>query len=374
MALNDVRFDVQNGGLGRIAEGKDHVSAIMFDLPAPTAYNGAKVKLYLDVESAEQDGITAVGTYAEAHYQIREFFRIRGAASLYIGMQANYSDLEQYDDIRQVGDYIASKTDIATLQNAANTADANHRPFSIIAAWKGDAGFDPVNADDLNDTTAPRVSVLIAGDGAGDGAALAIALGHNYMPALGAVLGATALAKVHESVAWPERFNLSDNSELDFIQLADGTTTPSVAVTTQMHDKRYLMLQKHVGLAGTYLTGSRTAIIETDDFAFIEANRTMDKAKRLIRASLLPKLSSPLYVDGDTGKLAAGTIKYFESLAKQSMTPMTTGGEVSDVGIYINPNQDVLATGILNITVKIVPVGVARNILVQIGYAVNVNF
>lgn len=374
MALNDVRFDVQNGGLGRVAEGKDHVSAILFDLPAPAAYNGAKVKLYLDVESAEQDGITAVGTYAEAHYQIREFFRIRGAASLYVGMQAEFSDLEPFDDIRQVGAYIESKTDIAALQNAANIADVNHRPYSVITAWKGDAPFDPVNADDLNDLTAPRVSVLIAGDGQGDGAALAAALGYNYMPALGAVLGAVALANVHESVAWPERFNLSDNSELDFIKLADGTVTPSVALTTQMHDKRYLMLQKHVGLAGTYLTDSRTAVIETDDFAFIESNRAMDKAKRLIRASLLPKLSSPLYVDGDTGQLQAGTIKYFESLAKQSLTPMTAAGEVSAVGVFINPDQDVLTTGILNITVKIVPVGVARNILVQIGYAVNVSF
>lgn len=374
MALNDVRFDIQSGGLSRLAEGKDHVSAIMFDLPAPVSYDGAKVKLYLNIESAEQDGITQEGSYAEAHYQINEFFRIRGAASLYVCMQADFSDLDQFDDIRQVGAFVSSKADIATLQNAANIADSNHRPYSIIAAWKGDTEFDAVNANDLNDLTANRVSVLIAGDGNGNGAALADTLGWNYMPALGATLGAVALAKVHESIAWPERFNLSDNYELDVIKLADGSTNPSIAITTQLHDKRYLVLQKHVGLAGTFLTDSHTAVVSTDDFAYIEANRTLDKAKRLIRSSLLPKLSSPLYVDGQTGKLSIGTIKSFEVLAMRALRPMTTALEVSDVSVYIDPEQDVLTTAVLNIIVKIVPVGVARNIVVSIGYAVNTNF
>lgn len=370
MALNDVRFDVQLGGLGRVAEGKDHVSAMLLDGAAPAAFNGETVKLYLDIESAETDGIEATGTYAEAHYHISEFFRVRGVGSLYVGFGADFDDLEQYSDIRQVATTIDTVGEIAGLQTAAENAEAGHRPFSVLGAIAGDAAFDISAATDLATLTAAKVSVLVAGDGAGKGAALAVALGYNYMPALGAVLGAIALANVHESVAWPERFNLSDNSENDVIALAGGTNAPSVAQITQLHDKRYLTMQKHVGLAGTYLTDSRTAVIETSDFANIESNRTIDKAKRLVRAQLLPKLSSPLYVDGDSGKLSNGTVKYFETLAERALVPMTTGGEVSDIGVFINPAQDVLTTGILNITVQIVPVGVARNITVQIGYVV----
>ena len=52
---------------------------------------------------------------------------------------------------------------------------------------------------------------------------------------------------------------------------------------------------------------------------------------------------------------------------------MQRRGEVSSFQTLIDPEQDVLSTSKLAITIKIVPVGVARNIVVNIGFAVNLS-
>jgi hypothetical protein len=51
---------------------------------------------------------------------------------------------------------------------------------------------------------------------------------------------------------------------------------------------------------------------------------------------------------------------------------MDIDGEISDYKVIINPLQDVLTTSKLSIAIKIVPVGVAREIEINIGFAVNV--
>ncbi len=207
-----------------------------------------------------------------------------------------------------------------------------------------------------------------------DGAALADDLTLPYIPAVGAVLGAIALAKVHESIAWVEKFNLSDGNELEVIRLADGNDNPTDATLSALNTKRYLVLRKHVGISGSYLNDSHTATAPTGDFAFIEANRTIQKARREIRKYLLPQLNSPLTVDSDTGKLAPGTIRYFETLTSKPLDIMQAAAEFSGYGVFVNPDQDVLSTSILQIQVKIVPRGVARNISVLIGFSVTTEF
>ena len=51
---------------------------------------------------------------------------------------------------------------------------------------------------------------------------------------------------------------------------------------------------------------------------------------------------------------------------------MERDGELSGFKIFINPDQDVLSSSRLQVTMKIVPVGVLREIVVNIGFALNV--
>lgn len=379
MPLNDVKFNVLQGGLGRIAAGEDHISALVFSEAAPGGYPANGIKQYLDLQQAEDDGIVeGDATYGFAWYHIREFFRMAPGSALWACFDITFpDDLFTATDgkVRQVGMFGAAVAGLdAAFQTPANTLDGLHAPIQILVGLYPAAAVTLATIEDLADNTAPNVSVLIAGDGGAKGAALATALGKPYVPAVGAVLGAMAKAKVHESVAWVEPFNLSDGTENDVIKLADGNNSPSNATLTALDTKRYLVFRKHIGIAGTYLNDSHTAVAATNDLAYIENNRTIQKAKRLIRTVLLPQLNSPLTVDGSTGKLAVGTVKYFEALTSKPLNQMLADAELSDFGVYINPDQNVLATDTLVIQVKLVPRGVARDIVVNIGFSVNTSF
>ena len=86
---------------------------------------------------------------------------------------------------------------------------------------------------------------------------------------------------------------------------------------------------------------------------------------------MLPSLSSPLKVNAD-GTLTAATIGYFETLCQTPITQMEADNELSAHKVIINPNQDVLATSTLEITLKAVPLGVARIIKVNVGFVKSV--
>jgi hypothetical protein len=377
MPLNDITFQVLQGGLGRTSAGEDHVSGILFDLTAPSAYDGAAGKAYGDLDSVVADGMTeGHATYGEVYYHAREFFRIAPGSTLWIFFEASYTDMNTLAEgrLRQVGVFFTDFADITAVHQAGVTAlTALHAPLQVLAGYQGPA-LTLGSVADQGANTAPQVAVLLAGDGDADGAALADDLSVPYIPAVGAVLGAMAKAAVHESIAWVEKFNLSDGNELEVIRLADGNNSPSNSTLSALNDKRYLVLRKHVGISGSYLNDSHTATDETGDFAYIESNRTIQKARREIRRFLLPQLNAPLTVDGDTGKLAPGSVRFFENLTARPLNQMQAAGEVSAFGVFVNPDQDVLSTSLLQVQVKIVPRGVARNITVLIGFSVTTEF
>jgi hypothetical protein len=378
VALNDVKFQTIPGGLGRTAAGEDHISALLFAGAAPTAYGTAKIKEYRDLADAESDGITAASaTYGHAHYQMSEFYRLAPGATLYVafGLTAIATDLHAASNgkIRQIGGFYDTASQIGSVwQSAATALEAQHAPVVCVVGYDSATAFNVGTAADLAATqAAPNVAVLVAGSGSGRAPALAQALGRPYVPAVGAALGALAAASVHENIGWVERFNISNGAELETIRLADGTNAPTYAVLDGLNAKKYLVFRKHIGRAGTYFNDSFTATIATSDYSNLEANRVMNKAKREVRAELLPDLNSPLTVDAETGLLASSTIGYFELKVERALVRMQNAGEISGYEVYINPDQDVLATSLLNISVKIVPRGVARNILIKIGFAVS---
>ena len=108
--------------------------------------------------------------------------------------------------------------------------------------------------------------------------------------------------------------------------------------------------------------------------------RTIDKAARLVRENLVPKISAPLYVNATTGKLSQATIEDFKNDAFKALENMAANLEISTNedgslpanSVVIDPDQDVISTSEIILTITIVPVGVARQITVNIGFAVSI--
>lgn len=380
MALNNITFAVQNGGLGRQEPNADNVSALLFAVAAPGGWPTNKFKSFTKIEDVSAAGIIkGHATLGEAYYHAAEFFRMAPGATLWIGLNATLPTYQELftatgGKVRQVGVYFSTFADLGSIHQAGiTTLTGLHAPAVVIAGFRPTTAATLATIQDLAALPASQVSVVAAGDGAGDGKVLADALSLPYIPALGAVLGATAAAAVNESIAWVGKFNFSNGKELETLRMPDGTNDPTESTLDALNTKRYLVFRKFPDTAGTYLNDSHTvSAIANNDFAYLEPNRTMQKARRKTRTALLTDLNSPLTVDGDTGKLAPGTIGYFEGkIERLVLTPMQAAGEISDGAVYINPDQNVLTTSLLQITVRIVPRGVARNIEVNIGFAVS---
>jgi hypothetical protein len=330
--------------------------------------------------------------YIVLWYHIKEFFRVQPKGVLYVGVFEESADFAEVaavqttfadGKIRQIGVYTTDdfETDRGQIDLLHGVADdlstTDKKPLSILFAsnMSGITDFDYTDLPDLSSstTTGSYVSVVIGQDGNAMGNELYTYTGKS-ITCLGAALGAVSRSKVSENIGWVKNFNLSEN-ELDVLSFADGTSyreVPETALST-LNDYHYVFLRKHVGINGSYFNDSHTAIAETSDYATIENNRTIDKAIRNIRAFLVPELNGPLFVDPVTGFLSEDTVAYFQNLASRPLERMQRDQELSGFQVIINPEQNVLSTSQLLIVVKLVPVGVARQIKVNIGFTVNIS-
>ena len=162
---------------------------------------------------------------------------------------------------------------------------------------------------------------------------------------------------------------MSNGNELETLAFANGQLLSALTenALSAINDKRHIFLKKFVGLSGSWFNDTHTAIVASSDYAYIENNRTIDKAIRGIYSSLLPSLNSPLQLNAD-GTLSENTVAYLESQAGVNLDAMVRNTELSAYGVTIDPAQDVLATSKIIIAVQLVINGVARYIVVPIGF------
>jgi hypothetical protein len=319
------------------------------------------------------------------HYHISEYFRIQPQGNLWIGFYPDPStynfvelqDLQNYANgtMRQCFIYhVIGRTaaqvasDATAIQAVCTSLDALHMPLSVMYAPNIKTIADLTTLLNLSTLTANKVSINISQDGAGTGAYLYIITGASITTG-GALLGAVSLAAVNEDIAWVAKFNMSNGVECDTPAFSNGllASTLSSNLLTQLDSYRYIFLRTYVDIAGSYFNDSHTAIAQSSDYAYIENNRVIDKAIRVGRAALLPQLNSPIAFNAD-GTLTNNTIAYFRGLLIAASAPLIRAGEISAAGITIDPSQPALTTNSIYITFQIVPTGVARNIIVNIGY------
>lgn len=316
------------------------------------------------------------------HYHVKEYFRAQPKGDLFIGIYTNSTDfaeittMQNYSGgkIRQMGIYkqVAFATSqTADIQTQLDLCELNNKPLEAIYQPDFSAVSDLSTLSDLHLLTAENTSVCIGQDGANLGNTLWLATGKS-IGTVGITLGAVSLAKVNESIAWINKFNMA-TTELDTLAFANGTlyTSLSDGAIDNIDNKGYVFLKKHIGISGSYFDNPYTCVAVSSDYARINNNRTINKAIRNLRTFLLPQLASPLLVNSD-GTLSNDTISYFETLCQRALDQMVRDIELSAYGIVINPAQNVLSTSTLTINVSLVPVGTADKIVVNVGFATSV--
>lgn len=317
------------------------------------------------------------------HYHISEYFRIQPRGKVWVGfypVPLSYTFVEMNDlqnfaqgEIRQILVYndVARTaanvvSDCTALQAAQVIQEALKMPYEVLYA--ASAAWNLPQLLNLNTLTAYKVSVVISQDAGGQGAFLYLTTGKGITTG-GACLGMVSLLKVSENIGWVERCNVSNGVECDTIGFVTGQSWVSLSENTlnQLNSYRYIFLRKYTSLAGSYFNDSHTAVSVASDFAYIENNRTIDKAGRLAYTALLPQLNSPLTLNAD-GTLTNVTIAAFSGLLTTAINDMVRNGELSAFLVTIDPNQDVLTTSTIVVRLQLLINGVARNIIVNIGF------
>lgn len=318
------------------------------------------------------------------YYHISEFFRISPKGFLWLNFQAvpatyTYTEIQTMQEftngaMRQLGVFVDSKalavSDLTAIQGVCDLLDAEKMPLSVIYAGDIKAVTNISTLTDLSTYSNNKISVVIGQDGAGQGNAIYNATGKS-VTTLGATLGAVSLASVSENIGWVAKFDMSNGIELDTIAFANGVKFTDSSISTTLLDaidlKRYVFLRKFPNKSGSFHNDSHTAISQSSDYAYVENNRVIDKAIRGVDEALTPSLNSPLLLNAN-GTMANSTVSFLTGQASVITDEMVRNGEASAISVTIDPNQNVASTSKVVVAINIVPIGVARNIVVNIGF------
>lgn len=336
---------------------------------------------------------------AQWHYHIKEYFRLNPKGNLFTGFFPitaqtwNFAEIVTMQTfaqgkIRQIGLYLdhansdfSSAANIVTVLNACQlqkaALDTVHAPLSIKVTTDISTISDLTTLQDLSALSDFGVSYSIGQDGSNLGFAIFKAQGYSIGD-IGAQLGALSVVAVNQDQGCLAYVNYTDGSELSKPCYANGTAVDLIAavnLATQLNNYRYIFLQQNIGFSGTGTTinDNHCAVSFSSDYAYENDNRVFDKMHRLLYAQFIPILKSTIKLKED-GTLTNEIIAYYNAQIAQALNvmltsdPLTGNQELAAELPTIDPNQNVLATGNLVISVQATPEGVARNIIIGLSF------
>lgn len=227
-------------------------------------------------------------------------------------------------------------------------------PFRVLLpaiGWDGstDAIYQP------RESSYNRVGVVLASDGKYGASAL-------YSAAIGQVLGRAAKISVHQNIGRVRSGAIATDG-----YLTDGKTPQEHFSEWNLLDNAgYIFYRTFVGKNGYYLNGDAMAVPTTDDYCYLSSGRVVDKAMVIAYKTYIDEILDNIDLDPDKGTIQTHICKGYEASIERAVgTNMS--GEISSFTAYIDPSQNILATGNLTITCKIVPKGTLREITVNLS-------
>lgn len=254
---------------------------------------------------------------------------------------------------------------IVAAQKLAEFMRRRNKPLSILLEGR-DFPATYTSAADLHEQTADRVSVVIAQDA--DVAAQDDA--YASYAAVGLALGTLAERSVNQSLGRVK----SGSVPVAVAGISNGKKDGDTDYYDDdqlgvINDKGYLFLRSFSTRAGYYWNSDFTAAPLTDDASSIRMGRTLDKVVRIIDSRYTEELNEDYELDATTGYLNAAVVKNLQtSLYDAVMQQMS--GEITDLQVIIDPEQSLLLSDTLKVSVRVVAHGIVAIIEVELS-AVN---
>lgn len=392
MPLPNVQVNVIGGGLGQVEPKQDGVAWLIVGGVSTPSWNVNEINLITSLQEAQDVlGITKTNNpLAFAH--IHDFYTLAGSgAKLYLtllpdGWTSNYADAgntlnlltaQVPDEVRLIGISPADGETamtmgirqsvinfISTANNFAQERSLNYKPTSVILD-----GF----SIDMTETSYQSlkggaenkyVSVVLSHT-----SSLLdnhIEFAHDLNACVGLVLGRLSKIPVQRNIGRVRDGDVLQSYAYLNTELIDNV--PHLKLQ-ELHEKGYIFLRKHTGLAGYYFNDDATCTPATSDFNAIARVRVIEKARRIVRTVLLPYLLDEVEIDPETGRLSASFVKELQATVENALDlQMTANGEIISNRCTIDPKQNVLATNRIDVVVKLIPFGYAKQIEVTLSF------
>ncbi|WP_286803352.1 MULTISPECIES: DUF2586 family protein [Sphingobacterium] len=388
MNLPNIKFNIQNGGLLQQLVTSDKIIGIVLtgvsvadNVQINTAYQAFSL---VEIENL---GITAAGTNAFAYNFFSQFYNEAGQGAEIWFMLV--SDATTYTNMLDITGQYAPKlldaaggairvlgalkkaaaepvitdgldgdvhTAVIKAQTLADTYTERFMPIRVIISGNN---FSAVVADlkSYKTTENNRVVILIANNDGSKEASVGLALGRLARTPVQRNIGRVADGPIESLTAY-----FTNGAKVETLQTS----------WDAIHNKGYVFLRSFVGKSGYFFTDDVTLTKDTDDFNSLARGLVMDKAIIIAYATLVENLLDEINVT-PLGKIHPAIIKSWQGQMENALSAMTAAGNISGQECFIDENQSILSTGVMQVTIRIQPVGYAKQVEVNIGFTTTLN-
>jgi hypothetical protein len=400
--LEGVNLKKLDGGLGRTSETNDAVILVVGSMPitGTTLVHNNVVEL-IQIKDLEDLGVNEsfdANNKALAYYHISESFRLAPESTiLFMPVAVNSTIQAKTTEILTAirGNksvkglaLFGFTNDISTLADEVEVFQASIvdeiKKDGILLDFvlvEGKGKIDVVfnDLEDLRAKNAPQISLVIAQDR--DVANLDAE--YLYHASVGSAVGMIAVRKVNENMGSTNIKVKPDNAKLSSVYpLTDEALGKwkkagisigvpmdelSAVQVKSLNTKGYIFVGSYADAAGFYFSNSCTCVTKTSDYAYIENNRTWNKAARYIRTALTPEIKGTVKKDPQTGYIKSTTISRWQKSAEKALEKMLIADEISGSNVYINPKQIVNEDNPVKIRVMVVSDDIAHEFDVELG-------
>jgi hypothetical protein len=375
MSFEGVFVNKLNGGLGRTSDQADRVVVLVVGMTLPAEMEVNKAYQLLDITGAEDLGITEStdDTNNElTHYHLSEAFRLCPGFTFWLIPVAKteiittlVADADLLTAIRGIKDInvilisgIVSPvadalTDAVALQTVVDDFATEHLLIDgIFVEGQGDSTPLAITSyPDLRTVTAPNITYVVSQDPA----VASLKSEYALHASMGTVAGSIAVRKVHEDLGsvdieekprtrkGEENYSLTSESLGRWLSsaLSDGTTFKSLTAAEQKELTRrgYMYVGSFADYGGFYFNGCPTSVTKSSDYAYFNLNCIWNKAARIIRKTLIPKIRSKIPTDPATGALKSTWVSACQGLVEGNLEVMKAEGNIEGFDIFINDQQ-----------------------------------
>lgn len=358
----------------------------------------------LQIKDAERLGITSERDESEGRldfYHLSEIFRLSPQTRVWlIAVPTNVkaSDLKNLPDfvaaLRSIEGVntiavagVAAGVDIATeVAGLQILVDNFAKDFIFIDAvlLEGTGNYLTATVStytNLRELASPNVSVIVGRDAA----VAARSDAYSGHAAVGSALGMLLVRSVHENLGSVdiEEKPSSRKGEPDYTltdvktgawlsaSLSNGTNFNALSIADQKKSDElgYVYVGSFAGYGGFFFSNSHTCEEQGSDYCFIERNAVWNKAARIIRRTLIPRIRSKVEADPTTGFIKQTTITDWDGRVRKALEAMKAAGDVADFDIFISPKQSAVSTKPFSIKVKLIADGIVHEFDVDLGFS-----